>query len=95
MSVGSGQRSLKFVKTSGNKQHHPPLPLCICRSELTCQNPDAVADVHKDDGLIAFPIMADHTKLVTVGVCEWTITMVRAQAISEHATLKGNTAVVW
>jgi hypothetical protein len=51
--------------------------------------------VHKDDGLIAFPIMSDHTKLVTVGVCEWTITMVRAQAVGEHATLKGNTVVVW
>jgi hypothetical protein len=34
-------------------------------------------------------------KLVTVGVCEWTVTMVKQQHISEHAKLKGNTNVVW
>jgi hypothetical protein len=33
-------------------------------------------------------------KLVTVGVCEWTVTQVKEQRISEHAKLKGNTNVV-
>jgi len=31
---------------------------------------------------------------VTVGVCEWTVTQVKEQRISEHAKLKGNTNVV-
>jgi uncharacterized protein YpuA (DUF1002 family) len=33
--------------------------------------------------------------LVTVGVCEWTVTLVAPQEISDTASLKGNTNVVW
>ena len=63
-------------------------------SELTCQNPKKIETEH-EDGIIGFPLVTDRMKLVTVGVCEWTVTLVKEQQISEHAALKGNTAVVW
>jgi hypothetical protein len=63
-------------------------------SELTCQNPKKIETKH-EDGIIGFPLVTDRMKLVTVGVCEWTVTLVKEQQISEHAALKGNTAVVW
>lgn len=62
-------------------------------SELTCQNPKKVETEH-EDGIIGFPLVSDRMKLVTVGVCEWTVTLVKEQKISEHASLKGNTNVV-
>ena len=64
-------------------------------SELTCQNPKAEHGPEHEDGFIGFPIVSDRMKLVTVGVCEWTVTQVKEQRISEHAKLKGNTNVVW
>jgi len=65
-----------------------------CRSELTCQNPKKL-DTEHEDGIIGFPLVSDRMKLVTVGVCEWTVTLVKEQKISEHASLKGNTNAVW
>lgn len=77
----------------------PPFPtifIYACSSELTCTDPTAVKDIeHTHDGLITFPLMPDRTKLVTVGVCEWTVTIVAEQPISETATLKGATNVIW
>lgn len=64
-------------------------------SELTCTDPAAIHDVEHEDGIITFPLIPDRSKLVTVGVCEWSVTLVKEHRISEHATLKGNTAVVW
>jgi len=63
-------------------------------SELTCQNP-AEKELEHADGLIGFPIVSDRMKLVTVGLCEWTVTLVKEQKVTEHAKLKGNTNVVW
>jgi len=62
-------------------------------SELTCQNPKKL-DTEHEDGIIGFPLVSDRMKLVTVGVCEWTVTLVKEQKISEHASLKGNTNAV-
>jgi len=62
-------------------------------SELTCQNP-AEKELEHADGLIGFPIVSDRMKLVTVGLCEWTVTLVKEQKVTEHAKLKGNTNVV-
>jgi len=76
----------------------PPLlsvPAAAHSSELTCQNPKAEHGPEHEDGFIGFPIVSDRMKLVTVGVCEWTVTQVKEQRISEHAKLKGNTNVVW
>jgi hypothetical protein len=51
-------------------------------------------ETEHEDGIIGFPLVTDRMKLVTVGVCEWTVTLVKEQQISEHASLKGNTNVV-
>jgi hypothetical protein len=72
----------------------PSLQLCKRSSELTCQNPKSEHGPEHEDGFIGFPIVSDRMKLVTVGVCEWTVTQVKEQRISEHAKLKGNTNVV-
>jgi len=63
-------------------------------SELTCTDPAHVKEIEKDDGVIGFPISSPRMNLVTVGQCEWTVTMVKAQQISEHAKLKGSTNVI-
>jgi len=63
-------------------------------SELTCTDPAAVKEVEKEDGVIGFPISSPRMALVTVGQCEWTVTLVKAQQISEHAKLKGSTNVI-
>lgn len=44
--------------------------------------------------MIGFPISSPRMNLVTVGQCEWTVTLVKAQQISEHAKLKGSTNVI-
>jgi hypothetical protein len=39
-------------------------------------------------------MVPDRMKMPSVGVCEWTVTMVKEHKISEHAKLKGNTQVI-
>jgi len=62
-------------------------------STVTCTNPKKVKDVHSHDGIIDMPVDKE-LKIIPVGVCEWTITKVKEQAIGEHASIKGSTAVV-
>lgn len=63
-------------------------------SVVTCDNPKHIKDVHSSDGVIDIPVNPE-LKITPVGVCEWTVTEVAPQTISEHALIKGSTTVVW
>lgn len=72
----------------------PSVSLCLRSSVVTCDNPKHVKDVHSTDGVIDLPVNPE-LKTTPVGVCEWTVTKVHDQKISEHATIKGSSTVVW
>jgi hypothetical protein len=75
----------------------PSLLLLPRSSELTCTNPAEPVPVYAgaDHGVLTLPIVAPATKLVTVGVCEWSVTKVAPQDITDTAVLKGSNQVVW
>jgi len=62
-------------------------------SVVTCDNPKGVKDVHSNDGIIDIPVNPE-LKVTPVGVCEWTVSEVAPQQISEHALIKGSTSVI-
>lgn len=81
---------------------HLPRPICLTlfvaaySSEFTCQNPKEEDKYPEhEDGIISLPIAAEHTKVVTVAVCEWTVNKMKEMEVTAQATLKGSTQVVW
>jgi hypothetical protein len=61
---------------------------------VTCENPKHVKDAHSTDGIIDMPVNPE-LKVTPVGQCDWTVTKVTEQKISEHAAIKGSTSVIW